>query len=70
MANKHAKKKRLLIFVVAYNAQHTISWVLGRVPSSLAREFEAEILVIDDQSEDKTFEESEMLTARVSVNLK
>ena len=60
MANKPTNKKRLLIFVVAYNAQHTISWVLGRVPSSLTREFEAEILVIDDQSEDKTFEESEV----------
>ena len=70
MANKHAKKKRLLIFVVAYNAQHTISWVLGRVPSSLAREFEAEILVIDDQSEDKTFEESEIFAARGECEFK
>ena len=64
MANKPTNKKRLLIFVVAYNAQHTISWVLGRVPSSLATQFEAEILVIDDQSEDKTFEESEVFAAR------
>ena len=70
MANKPKNKKRLLIFVVAYNAQHTISWVLGRVPSSLTREFEAEILVIDDQSEDKTFEESEVSLREVRVNLK
>ena len=33
------------------------------MPSSLTREFEAEILVIDDQSEDKTFEESEVFAA-------
>ena len=64
MANKSTKKKRLLIFVVAYNAEYTISWVLGRIPSSLTKEFEAEILVIDDQSEDKTFEESEAFAAR------
>ena len=70
MANKPKNKKRLLIFVVAYNAQHTISWVLGRVPSSLTREFEAEILVIDDQSEDKTFEESEVFAARSKSKFK
>ena len=63
MTNEPTKKKRLLIFVVAYNAQHTINWVLGRVPSSLAKEFETEILVIDDQSEDNTFEESEVFAA-------
>ena len=49
--------------MVAYNAQHTINWVLGRVPPSLTKEFDAEILVIDDQSEDDTFEESEVFAA-------
>ena len=49
--------------MVAYNAQHTINWVLGRVPTSLTKEFDAEILVIDDQSEDNTFEESEVFAA-------
>ena len=63
MTNEPTKKKRLLIFVVAYNAQHTINWVLGRVPPSLTKEFDAEILVIDDQSEDDTFEESEVFAA-------
>ena len=40
---------------------NTISWVLGTL---FAGEGEAEILVIDDQSEDKTFEESEIFAAR------
>ena len=70
MTSKPTKKKRLLIFVVAYNAQHTIKWVLGRVPTSLAKEFEAEILVIDDQSEDKTFEESEGFAASCKSEFK
>ena len=70
MTSKPTKKKRLLIFVVAYNAQHTIRWVLGRVPTSLAKEFEAEILVIDDQSEDKTFEESEGFAASCKSEFK
>ena len=70
MTSKPTKKKRLLIFVVAYNAQRTIKWVLGRVPTSLAKEFEAEILVIDDQSEDKTFEESEGFAASCKSEFK
>ena len=64
------RKKRLLIFVVAYNAQHTINWVLGRVPTSLTKEFDAEILVIDDQSEDNTLRRAKYSLRVVRVNLK
>ncbi len=46
--------KRVLIFVVAYNAETTIANVLSRIPASLHRE-NVEVLVIDDFSEDKTF---------------
>jgi len=48
-------KKRVLIFVVAYNAERTIRDVLGRLPSALS-DFDTEILVIDDSSQDRTFE--------------
>ena len=44
---------RLLIFIVAYNAERTIEWVLSRIPSSLAK-YETEILIIDDASADDT----------------
>lgn len=54
--NRDLPKKRLLIFVVAYNAERTIQAVLCRIPSSLAA-YETEILIIDDSSRDKTFEE-------------
>src|SRR3990172_5248566 len=50
-----AQKKRLLIFIVAYNAEHTIQHVLGKIPASLA-EYDTEILIIDDSSKDATFE--------------
>lgn len=50
-----APKKRVLIFIVAYNAERTIQRVLGRIPPALA-EHDAEILIIDDSSRDKTFE--------------
>jgi glycosyltransferase involved in cell wall biosynthesis len=47
-------RKRLLIFVVAYNAQTTIEKVLSRIPRSLRGE-NVEVLIIDDSSQDDTF---------------
>ena len=46
---------RILIFIVAYNAKTTLSWVLDRIPASLRRE-NVEVLVIDDSSPDDTFQ--------------
>src|SRR5271169_5503186 len=46
--------KRLLIFIVAYNAETTIEKVLKRIPASL-HSTEVEILIIDDSSRDDTF---------------
>src|ERR1043166_7505569 len=51
------RDKRLLIFVVAYNAETTIEKVLRRIPRSLHRE-DIEVLVIDDSSADSTFARS------------
>ena len=48
------KKKKLLIFIVAYNAEKTISWVLERIPLSIKNDFFVEILIIDDKSSDNT----------------
>src|SRR5205814_5192321 len=47
-------EKRLLIFVVAYNAATTLASVLQRIPESL-RNDNVEVLVIDDFSKDDTF---------------
>lgn len=46
--------KRILIFIVAYNAEKTITSVLSRIPVSL-RNKDVEVLVIDDFSGDDTF---------------
>lgn len=48
------KKLRVLIFIVAYNAESTIENVLMRIPSDLQDEYEIEVLIIDDQSSDDT----------------
>jgi len=46
--------KRLLIFIVAYNAEATIKRVLSRIPASL-HSGGVEVLIIDDSSKDDTF---------------
>ncbi|MGI9086379.1 MAG: glycosyltransferase [Chthoniobacterales bacterium] len=48
--------KRLLIFIVAYNAETTIEKVLSRIPASLHTP-NVEVLIIDDSSKDKTFQQ-------------
>lgn len=46
--------KRVLIFIVAYNAETTIETVLNRIPATLQSE-NVEVLIIDDFSPDNTF---------------
>lgn len=46
--------QRVLIFVVAYNAEKTIGSVLDRIPQEL-RTKDVEVLIIDDSSKDETF---------------
>lgn len=46
--------KRVLIFIVAYNAETTIEKVLSRIPASLHTR-DIEVLIIDDFSRDETF---------------
>lgn len=49
-------KKRLLIFIVSYNAEDFIADVIRRIPQDVWTNphFEVECLIIDDQSSDKT----------------
>jgi len=47
---------RLLILIVAYNAESTLTTVLDRLPAAVLSEFDCEVLVIDDASDDGTFE--------------
>lgn len=58
MAEETTRKPRVLIFIVAYNAEKTIRDVLRRIPASL-RQYDTEILIIDDASGDRTFERGE-----------
>ena len=52
------RRPRLLVLIVAYNAEHTIRHVLRRLPASLDA-YDTEVLIIDDASQDQTFEQGE-----------
>lgn len=46
---------RVLILVVAYEAEETLARVLARIPESVFADHRTEVLVIDDSSRDETF---------------
>jgi glycosyltransferase involved in cell wall biosynthesis len=59
MITDRRARQRLLIFIVAYNAERTIAHTLTRIPRALLEDYDVEVLVIDDSSQDRTFEQSE-----------
>lgn len=48
------KKEKLLIFIVAYHAEKTLEWVLNRIPRQIFNQFDCEVLIVDDASNDQT----------------
>ncbi len=53
------RKPRVLIFIVAYYAESTIISVLERIPA--LEDYDTEVLIIDDGSDDATYARSERL---------
>ncbi|MFC1584261.1 bifunctional glycosyltransferase/class I SAM-dependent methyltransferase [Fibrobacterota bacterium] len=53
--NKRKKRSKVLVFIVAYNAEATIENVLKRIPKKESS-YDMDVLIIDDSSDDKTFE--------------
>jgi len=47
---------RLLVFIVAYQAESSLKEVLDRIPHSVLEDHDVEILVVDDGSDDRTFD--------------
>lgn len=54
MKQTSGPRPRLLIFVIAYYAESTLRSVLDRIPRELMDEYECEVCVVDDASEDRT----------------
>jgi glycosyltransferase involved in cell wall biosynthesis len=66
-----ANEKKVLVFVVAYNAEKTIGSVLSRIPSEKLPAH-TDVLVIDDSSADATFESARQhaeSTGRLNVSM-
>jgi glycosyltransferase involved in cell wall biosynthesis len=49
-------RPKLLVFIVAYEAESTLEKVIARVPDEVFARYDTEVLVIDDSSKDRTFE--------------
>lgn len=62
--------KKLLIFVVAYQAEETIKKVISRIPAGISSDFETEVLIVDDGSHDNTFRESRTAARDPEAQLK
>jgi glycosyltransferase involved in cell wall biosynthesis len=56
------EKPRVLVFIVAYNAEKTIREVVFRIPANLLNTYEVDVLIIDDSSRDATFEKGHSIT--------
>src|SRR5262245_27853542 len=50
------RSPRLLVFIVAYRAEDTLESVLERIPRTIFEEYDSQVLVVDDASEDRTSE--------------
>ena len=66
IGDSNQKKKKLLIFIVAYNAEKTIANVITRIPKELNNKYDISILIIDDASQDQTFQISKNLMDKSS----
>jgi glycosyltransferase involved in cell wall biosynthesis len=56
------RNPRVLVFIVAYNAEKTIEKVVFRIPASLLDTYEVDVLIIDDSSHDATFEKGHVVS--------
>jgi glycosyltransferase involved in cell wall biosynthesis len=50
------RRRRLLVFVIAYYAEDTLKAVLERIPRALFDQYDCEVLIVDDASKDRTSE--------------
>ena len=55
----HISSPKVLVFIVAFQAEKTIVNVLSRIPKNVQSTYDIEVLIIDDSSTDKTFEKSQ-----------
>jgi glycosyltransferase involved in cell wall biosynthesis/2-polyprenyl-3-methyl-5-hydroxy-6-metoxy-1,4-benzoquinol methylase len=60
-------KTKVLVFIVAYNAEKTIAQVVHRIPASLLDTYDVDVLIIDDSSRDATFDKGHSISKDESL---
>ena len=60
-------KKKILIFIPAYNVEKKIYSVIERIPKTIFQNNHIEILIINDCSKDKTYEEISKATGGFGI---
>src|ERR1035438_8440909 len=61
------RKPRVLVFIVAYNAEKTIHKIVLRIPVELRNTYEVDVPIIDDSSADATFEKGHAVSRDPSI---
>src|SRR5579863_2337811 len=61
------RKSKVLVFIVAYNAEKTIRKVVHRIPAQLLNTYDVDVLIIDDSSRDATFEKGHSITKEADL---
>lgn len=64
------KKKKILIFVPAYNVEKKIIKVLKKIPKSIIKNYYTKILIIEDHSNDNTLEIIRSFIKKKSIKVK
>jgi len=60
-------RPKILVFIVAYNAEKTIAEVVRRIPATLLDTYEVDVLIIDDCSRDATFDKGHLISKDESL---
>ena len=66
----HSNIKKILIFIPAYNVEKKIYSVIERIPKTIFQNNHIEILIINDCSKDKTYEEISKATKNFNYTFK
>ncbi|HTA47305.1 MAG TPA: bifunctional glycosyltransferase/class I SAM-dependent methyltransferase [Bryobacteraceae bacterium] len=61
------RKPKVLVFIVAYNAEKTIRKVVHRIPAGLLNTYDVDVLIIDDSSRDATFEKGHSVSKEADL---
>jgi len=63
------KKEKILIFIPSYNVEKKIEKVLKKIPKIIFRKYNIKILIIEDNSTDRTLQVIKKIKKKIKINL-